>query len=173
LQKGSGLLALLPEPVNGLTSRNTFMPHVLTKKLAPKPVPKKTAPLKPAKKAEIVSNYSESDESEDEGGETSAPSSASGIDFFALTNQVKPAPVEVNLDEYLPVAGPSRPDTIPESTYAVIDEEENLDGNDEQEEPSELTDEAVSFFLLGLVRRRVINFNSNRYGSSAEIEERT
>lgn len=99
--------------------------------------------LAAAKKAEIASNYSESDESEDEGVEISAASAVSGIDFFALTNQVKPAPVEVNLDEYLPVAGPSRPDTIPVSTYAVI-EEENLDESNQQDEPSELTDEAVS-----------------------------
>lgn len=134
--------------MNGLTSRNTFMPHVLTKRVAPKPVPKKPTASKPAaaKKAVIVSNYSESDESEDEGGETSAPSSKSGIDFFALANQVKPAPIEVNLDEYLPVAGPSMPDEIPVSTYAVIDEEENLDETDQQEEPSELTDEAVSLY---------------------------
>lgn len=131
------------------------MPYVLTKKPAPKPVPKKTIPPKPAasKKSELVLNYSESDESEDEGGETSAhtSTSTSGIDFFSLTNQVKPAPVEVNLDEYLPVAGPSRPDKIPVSTYAVIDEEENLDEIEQQDEPSELTDEAVSYHDLELL----------------------
>ncbi|XP_065346110.1 proline-rich protein PRCC [Cloeon dipterum] len=145
--KGSGLLAILPEPVNGMTSRAAFMPHVLTKKPTPAPpkAVKKPPPKPPAQKPALVTNYSESDDdSEDEF--TSKSSSASGVDFFSLTNQVQPTPAEINLDELLPQAGPSRPEKLPETTYATVEEdewEETPEQSNEDTEERELTDEAI------------------------------
>ncbi|XP_059487524.1 proline-rich protein PRCC [Neocloeon triangulifer] len=144
--KGSGLLAFLPEPVNTTTGKKAMIPHILTRKPLPKPA-KKPVPMKkaPLQKPALVTNYSESeDESGDESSGFTPSTSRSGIDFFSLTNQVQTVAAEINLDDLLPQAGPSKPEQIPETTYAEVEEVEETEVvSDEPQEEKELSDEAI------------------------------
>lgn len=137
LQKGSGLLSILPEPKNmSFKPSRSMMPHVLTRRPTPKPAVHKKPVAKP------------DPDSEDSGEE------AEGADFFSLTSHVAPEPAEINLEDLLPpTAGPSKP---PPSRVAPRPVQPQQVMTIEPEEPEEselpLDEEAVSqiFYLLAI-----------------------
>ncbi|KAF4528344.1 hypothetical protein B566_EDAN006599 [Ephemera danica] len=141
--KGSGLLAILPEPKNtSIRPSKAMVPHVLTKRPTPKPTPaqiKAKAQKKPP--STLLPNYADSDEDSGDEGHSSA------LDFFSLTGQTAPVPAEINLEDLLPpTQGPSGKPAPPQSVVqtqivqSVVTEEQQPES---AEQDLQLDEEAL------------------------------